>query len=173
MKKLLVCILSLTLLFAFVGCKKEGKPISYPEEKKISFLLDGQEFALNSKGTFQAVRFRENPYDFIVKTAANSHSMSYIVDEKPVFQIAIVYFEGQTMNQVLAEIDEEITEKKVGDITYKYYESTFDDEYARQIVSHQYVYEKDDIPYIISFSFASVDTNLEQVFMENVRFVEK
>lgn len=173
MKKFLVCLLSLTLLLGFVGCKKTEKPvITYPEEKKINFTIGDQEYPLNSKGTFKAMRFRENPYDCVVGTSANTHMMSYSVDNNPAFQVVDVYFEGQTIDEVIAEVEAETTEKKVGDITYRYYETSFQDEQAREVITHNYLYEFEGVTYLISFYFADVETNIEQVYMENVRFVQ-
>ena len=74
-------------------------------------------------------------------------------------------WEGKTAEEVMAESDNEITAKTVGETEYQYFE--YDE---NGTPGHTYMYTYNGTTYTISFVSSADISALEQAFMNNVRF---
>ena len=95
--------------------------------------------------------------------------IQYIVvkdgDEDTLIDITLMYNKGKTIEQALEGISYTFTDKKVGDITYKYFELE-DEEY----MTHTYLYEFNNNTYTIKLAYKNDIGNFEEEFIKNVTF---
>ena len=86
-------------------------------------------------------------------------------DEGMLFIIHIVYFEGKGVDEVMSGSENNLTDKTVGGLEYRYFE--YDE---NGVPGHTYVYTFEGTTYTISFVSNFDITSLESAFLSNVRF---
>ena len=172
MKKKIFAILLVGLLI-FSGCEKEKSLVeenkTKEEVKKAIVKFDNKEFELNKNENHEELNYKTNEKELKTSGSGMFKKIQYIVvkdgDEDTLIDITLMYNKGKTIEQALEGISYTFTNKKVGDITYKYFELE-DEEY----MTHTYLYEFNNNTYTIKLAYKNDIGNFEEEFIKNVTF---
>ncbi len=167
-------------LFALASC---GEPVSGGENESAEtgasenngsapkqsavVTIGDKKFELKNETELGKLHFPENYVDFNTDRIGNTKSMSYNYDGAFSFEVRVNYEEEHSVDEVKAMLSEyEEQTKEVNGIAYTYYEykSSLDDDV------HYYLVEYDHKPYSIIFFLGENPGNIEEIFMNSVRF---
>ena len=178
-KKLLIAIELIAVLgisiFALTGCgnkndKNTTSNISNSSIEKsdvVYVTIGNDKYQLKSESELNELHYLENYVDFNTDRVGNTKSMSFNYEGNFSFEVRINCEEEHTYDEVKALLNEyEEKTKEVNGITYSYYEykSNLGDNV------HYYLYEYNNKTYSIIFFLGDNPGNIEEVFMDNVRF---
>ncbi|MBQ3357037.1 MAG: hypothetical protein IJG45_08020 [Oscillospiraceae bacterium] len=124
-------------------------------------------FPLKSETELNHLHYLENYVDFMTDRVGNTKSMSFNYAGDFSFEVRVNCEEEHSLDEVKAMLSEyEEMIKAVNGVVYSYYEFTND---LRDTV-HYYLYEYENQIYSIIFFLGKTPGNIEEVFMNNVRF---
>ncbi|MBQ3865650.1 MAG: hypothetical protein II776_02020 [Clostridia bacterium] len=176
MKKIAALLLTLSVLLSLAACGMGGGKAPDPDGKN-----DGIENAAadSARGGIAVGNYTielDEPLkhgDMCFSAPKNAEKSGYDkifsffcrVDEGMLFSVSIIYFEGKGVDEALEGTAEEMTDKTVGGLTYRYFESTGNDG-----ASHVYVTCFEGDTYAVTFSSDQDTAALEEAFLSGVRF---
>ena len=140
-------------------------PEQGPTQDEGTVTVDGAEFKLSYETHHGDMYYKTDIVELGPNTAGSWCELSYYKDGEPLVLVHLVYYEGKTAEEVMAESDNEITAKTVGETEYQYFE--YDE---NGTPGHTYMYTYNGTTYTISFVSSADISALEQAFMNNVRF---
>ena len=150
------------------GSANNGSENNSAAQKESAVVTIGNEsFDLKNETELVGLHYLENYVDFNTDRIGNVKSMSYNYDGAFSFEVRVNCDEEHSYDEVKALMNEyEEKTKEVNGIVYTYYEykSSLEDDV------HYYLYEYDHKPYSIVFFLGENPGNIEEVFMNNVRF---
>lgn len=143
-------------------------PTGAPAEENAA-LINGEKISFDRDAVHKDLHYKEN----VGRTESSGlFAFRDIVcrqGEDVVFEIRIVYFENETVEEVMEGTDAVLTDKTVNGIAYQCFEEEF--EFSdRTIPGRSYIYCFEGTTYVISFISPYDLTSLETVFMNNVYF---
>ena len=181
MKKIVALLLILTLAIGITACGKDDKTEtnqtgkqtdSVSENAATESASNGDEIVIGGKTvklTYEShhgdMYFKENVVDIEKNTYGAACDLRCRFDDGVLFIIHIVYFEGKSIDEVMSGSENNLTEKTVSGLEYRYFE--YDE---NGVPGHTYVYTFEGTTYTISFVSNFDMTSLESVFLSNVRF---
>lgn len=183
MKKKVLIIIALIVvlgigLFTLTGCGKNtnnnensSSVKSSTETKDNTVVRIGAEtFKLNSDRDFNNIHYKENYVDFNTDQIGNMRTMSFSKEGKTIFEIRVMYDENRSDSELKAIVETKTgakeQSKEINDIKYIYYEYSTDD----GLTAHHYMYVYNGKVYSIGFFLGENPGNIEEIFMNNVRF---
>lgn len=146
--------------------KKEDKKDEKKQEEVVVTIGD-ETHKLSSETNVGSIYYLENYVDFNTDRYGNTKMMSYNYNGAFSFEVRINYEEEHSIDEVKAMLSEYTESKKeINGITYSYYEykSNLGDD------THYYLYDFNGKPCSIIFFLGDTPGNIEEVFMNNVRF---
>lgn len=179
-KKVLLGLFALLILFSITGCSKNTKSFTSSSSKNNnkydSVKIYDKIIPLNSKETFQKMSFMANKDDLIFRTSGtNAAYVTYEDSTNPndiiveygttVVNVAVRYYEGKTIENVMSQAPYQRTNKKVGKIEYQYFEYT-----DNGIKGYCYSYEYEGSTYTITFEAKINISSFVDTFMKNISF---
>ena len=170
MRKKIIIILCIIGIFV-TGCGNRVDSNNDNNKKKNSeavyVTIDGERFELHSREDLMGIHYRENYVDFNTDAVGNVRLMRYTKGGKFLFEVRVVYDENKTFAEA-KELLNEYTEmnRTINGINYAYYEYKTDD----NMDSHVYLYEYNNVVYMVVFILGEDAGNIEKVFMNNVTF---
>lgn len=192
MKRIIALILILTLALSFAACgggndspatgKQTGTasdvagsgeqtesdtgndaPESAPNGNVVE--IGGKTVELRYESRHGDMFFKENVVDIEKSSYGQACNLYCNSDDGMLFVIHIVYFEGKSVDEVMSGSENNLTDKTVGGLEYRYFE--YDE---NGTPGHTYVYNFEGTTYTISFVSTFDMASLESVFLSNVRF---
>ena len=129
--------------------------------------IGDETYNLKSETELIKLHYLENYVDFNTDRVGNTKSMSFNYQGAFSFEVRVNCEEEHSYEEVKALLSEyEEKTKEVNGITYAYYE--YKSNLNHDV--HYYLYEYDQKPYSIIFFLGENPGNIEEVFMNNVRF---
>ena len=171
-KKIILSLLIVLALFTITGCGKsndnENNSANSIEKNDVAYVEIGNDkYKLQSKSELKDLHYLENYVDFNTDRVGNTKMMSFNYEGKFSFEVRVNCEEEHSYDEVKTRLSEyEEKTKKINGITYLYYE------YKNNIGddAHYYLYEYNNKTYSIIFFLGENPGNIEEVFMNNVRF---
>ena len=124
-------------------------------------------FLLKNDADLNGLHYKENYVDFNTDRVGNLKTMSYNFDGAFSFEVRVYCEEEHSFEEVKAQMsDYEESVKEVNGIAYTYYayKNDLGDD------AHYYMVEYENKTYSIIFFLGENPGNIEEVFMDNVRF---
>lgn len=181
MKKIITLLLIVTFAASFAACgegdktetNQTGNQTDSVSEKTVTDIApNDNEIVIGSKTvklTYESrhgdMYFKENVVEIEKSSYGQACNLYCNSDEGMLFIIHIVYFEGQGVDEVMSGSENNLTDKTVGGLEYRYFE--YDE---NGTPGHTYVYTFEGTTYTISFVSNFDMTSLESAFLSNVRF---
>lgn len=174
----LLFVMFIAGLFVLTGCGKntndnENSSSENSSEKtkdNTIVTIDDETFKLNSDKDFNNIHYKENYVDFNTDQIGNMRTMSYVKDGNLAFEVRVMYDENRSDSELKAMIETQFKvaekSKEVNGIRYIYYEYVMDT--GEQV--HHYIYVYNGKVYSIGFFLGDNPGDIEEVFMNNVRF---
>ena len=151
-KKIILSLLIIFALFTITGCGNSNN-----SEETID-------------QTLKSIHYKENYVDFHSDAIGNIRTMSYIKQEKVIFEVRVMYDENRSLSELKATLETQTgakeQSKEINGIKYIYYEYKNDD----NLNVHHYMYVYDGKVYSIGFFLGENYGNIEEIFMNNVSF---
>ena len=169
MKKIVICLMLVFALLMTSGCggKKEEKKDT---ESGSVVEIQGESFELHSTEDLYDIHYKENYVDFHTDAIGNIRTMTYNKGDEFVFNIMVYYDENTSLEEAKAIIEVDYGAKEqartVNGIDYIYYEYADANGYP----IHHYMYVYGGHVYSIGIVLGNDPGNIEEVFMNNVRF---
>lgn len=124
-------------------------------------------FLLKNDVELNGLHYKENYVDFNTDRVGNLKTMSYNFDGAFSFEVRVYCEEEHSFEEVKAQMsDYEESTKEVNGIAYTYY--TYKNDLGDD--AHYYMVEHGNKTYAIIFFLGENPGNIEEVFMDNVRF---
>ena len=177
MKKLLICLLTLILVFTATACSFQGggdKP--EPTTKEYSVVhVNGKNIKLNYKTDLNKMHYMVSLSEFYSDQLGFMNIVQYSKQyaDGPVtyFDMRMRCYQKQNLAETTKEVDFELSPKTINGIEYQYGETTFHDENSNNdYEAHQYFYEFEGDTYSLYLILGREPGNFEEAFMENVYF---
>lgn len=173
-KRILLSLLVIVTLFVITGCGKSNNSNSSNNQNmnnsKDVVTIQGQQFKLKSEQSLNNLHYKENYIDFYSDAIGNMRTMSYIKQEKLIFEVRMMYDESRSLSELKAIVETQNgakeQSKEINGIKYVYYEYKMKDEST----VHHYMYVYNGKVYTIGFFLGENYGNIEDVFMNNVFF---
>ena len=181
MKKVIALLLILTLVLSLAACgegdktetNQTGNQTDSVSEKTVTdiapndneIVIGGKTVKLTYESHHGDMYFKENVVDIEKNTYGAACDLSCRSDDGVSFVIHIVYFEGKSIDEVMSGSENNLTDKTVDGLEYRYFE--YDE---NGTPGHTYVYNFEGTTYTISFVSTFDMASLESVFLSNVRF---
>ncbi len=171
----LIAIVLIAGLFVLTGCGNKNNENttsniknSSTEKNDVAYVeIDNDKYKLQSKSELNELHYLENYVDFNTDRVGNTKMMSFNYEGNFSFEVRINCEEEHSYDEVKATLSKyEEKTKEVNGITYTYYE------YKNNLgdTAHYYLYEYNNKTYSIIFFLGENPGNIEEVFMNNVRF---
>ena len=182
MKRFFAILLTLLTVIAFSACasgvqnddaapvstddRSDDIPVSEtPETEEGTVTVQGETFKLSYDTNHGDLCYKEDTVNFERETMGSFREIRYYKNGELLFAIHLVYYEGKTIEDVMAESDNALSEKSVGGLDYGYFE--YDE---NGMPGHTWLYTFNGTTYSISFASDYDISALEDAFMNNVRF---
>ena len=177
-KKILVIIIIVILglgLLLLTGCGNKNeenanntKNSSDEKVEDVYITIGNNQYKLGNKTKLNGLHYLENYVDFNTDSIGNTKSMSFNYEGSFSFEVRINCEEEHSIDEVKSLVLGEYQEqtKTVNGITYSYYEykSNLNDDV------HYYLHEHNNKVYSIAFFLGETHGDIEEVFMNNVKF---
>ena len=172
MKKILLLII--LALFIMTGCgkvkKNEININNNSNDAKDVVTIQSEKYKLKSNQTLKNLHYKENYIDFHSDAIGNMRTMSYIKQEKVIFEVRVMYDENRSLSELKATLETQTgskeQNKEINGVKYIYYEYKTGD----NLTAHYYMHVCDGKVYSIGFFLGENYGNIEEVFMNNVSF---
>lgn len=174
MKKFFALLVILTLSLGLAACAAGNE--SDPSGKQTGsaeggdtpgseIVIGGKTVKLTYESHHGDMYFKENAVDIEKSSYGQVCNLCCRSDGGVLFVIHIVYFEGKSADEVMSGSENNLTDKTVGGLEYRYFE--YDE---NGTPGHTYVYTFEGTAYTVSFVSDYDMTSLEAAFLSNVRF---
>ena len=164
MKKLFLIIVMVLLVS---GCEEKNIEVkNNTNNDDMMVEIDGEKFRLRSSNSLKDMHFKENYVDFYTDSYGNMKKMSYAKNGEYIFEVRIIYEEERSFDEVKSLVKYSETQKKIGNMTYSYYDYKTDNKDN----VHLYICSYKDVTYSVMFIFRSDITDLENKFMNSISF---
>lgn len=174
MKKILLLLAAALVIAAAAGCQpkpsadggdvpSEASQTEATDSEAVT--VDGMSFDLSYETHHKDLYYKTDIVEMGSDTYGSRCDITSFKESEPLFVIHLVYYEGTTAEEVMAESDYELTEKAFGDLAYQYFE--YDE---NGMAGHTYLCEYNGTAYTVSFASNADVAALEQAFMENIHF---
>lgn len=182
MKKIFVLFLALVIAFSLAACgrpaqenssgndtasENEAAQTDAPEADG-AVEVDGEQFTLDFESNHRDLYFKTDIVNISKDSYGSVCDLRYFKEGELLFVIHLVYFENKSIEDVMAESDNELSAKTVGNLEYQYFE--YDE---NGMPGHTYLYTYNGNSYTVSFASNADISALEQAFMESVHFGEQ
>ena len=175
MKKVLAFFTAAVLLLTLTACsglksdgKSDGVQSGSSQNDDPVIQIDGETIKLTYETHHRDLYFKENLTMLYSDTMGSVSMLTYRRDGDAVFAIFLVYYENKSIEEVMSESDNTLTEKTINGLSYQYFE--YDN---NGTPGHTYLYCYDGTTYAISFVSALDMSSPENVFLSNVRFAKE
>lgn len=177
-KKVIPLLLSLVLLaLVTAGCRQnvslnvnsepqtsEQETAAEPESSD-AVTVDGEPFNLTYETSHKDMNYKTDIVNLSPNTAGALCDLTYYKDGEVLFVIHLVYYEAGTVEEMIGDSGNTLTDKPINGIDYKYFE--YDE---NGMAGHTYAYAYNGTAYSISFASNADISQLEEAFMNNVSF---
>lgn len=166
MKKILLIIVMLLLVS---GCGKKNEEVrNNTNNDGMMVEIDGEKFKLRSSSSLKDMHYKENYVDFYSDAIGNVRTMSYTKNGEFKFEVRLMYEDKHSFDEVKEMVSHPSSLKQYGDITYTYFDYKGDNNED----IHLYLYSYNDVTYTIMFIAKTNINDLENKFMNSIKFGE-
>lgn len=167
MKKIVLSLMVMVMVFALTGCfEKKGNEKTNndkPKEVEKNIKVGDYAFALDKEDNNKNLYYKYSS-DFNIGGYNNMSFLNYGEEGNQLFDIRIIYFENQNLDDMMKEVIDSGTEifgETISDIAWKVF---------TQNGVKTYMTINDDDVYSITFKSSTNIDNLEKEFMNNIVF---
>ena len=168
-KKTILSLLVVVTVFTLIGCGKSGNSENKEESNdkiSTSVKVEDLKVELDMKGSFNGITYKY-PSSALTSNVGTYSIMDYMDGQDFVFRVAMYYFNGKTIGQVMQNTTlSSVDAIQFNSETWNVYEGVQTD--GKKIIN--YVTEHNGDAYTITFISDKTIDELATVFMKNVNF---
>lgn len=168
-KKIILSLLVVVTVFTLIGCGKSGNSENKEESNdkiSTSVKVEDLKVELDMKGSFNGITYKY-PSSALTSNVGTYSIMDYMDGQDFVFRVAMYYFSGKTIEQVMQNTTlSSLDAIQFNSETWNVYEGVQTD--GKKIIN--YVTEHNGDAYTITFISDKTIDELATVFMKNVSF---